>query len=95
MANRELYSIEDARFLLGGIARATIYELLNSGELQSVVIGRRRFVSAAAIAAFIATSSTRVPPAELRAVGRRRAVQMPLQLEPGSPLRRRRTATRT
>jgi hypothetical protein len=45
---RELY-IEDARFALGGIARATIYDLLNNGELASVVIGRRRFIPAAAI----------------------------------------------
>ncbi len=42
MKDRELYSIEDARFLLGGIARKTIYELLNEGELSSVIIGRRR-----------------------------------------------------
>jgi predicted DNA-binding transcriptional regulator AlpA len=33
---RELYSIEEARFVLGGISRATIYDLLNSGELPSV-----------------------------------------------------------
>jgi hypothetical protein len=51
MDTRELNSIEDARFTLGGISRATIYELLNNGELSSVVIGRRRFAPAAAIAA--------------------------------------------
>src|SRR5438105_8211194 len=33
---RELYSIEEARFMLGGISRATIYELLNNGELPGV-----------------------------------------------------------
>jgi excisionase family DNA binding protein len=42
MDGRELHGIEEARFVLGGISRATIYELLNSGELPSVVIGRRR-----------------------------------------------------
>jgi excisionase family DNA binding protein len=84
MNTRELYSIEDARFMLGGISRATIYELLNNGELSSVVIGRRRFVPAAAIAAFIATSSTTVAPAKRRASGRHRAVQIPLQLEPAA-----------
>jgi excisionase family DNA binding protein len=87
MDARELYSIEDARFMLGGISRATIYDLLNSGELASVVIGRRRFVPAAAIAAFIATSSTTVAASQRRASGRHRAVQMPLQLEP-APARR-------
>jgi hypothetical protein len=84
---RELYNIEDARFLLGGISRVTIYQLLNSGELVSVIIGRRRFVPAGAITAFIATSSTQVAPAERRAPGRRRAVQMNLNLD--IPARRR------
>lgn len=92
---RELYSIEDARYLLGGISRATIYDLLNSGELTSVVIGRRRFVPAAAIASFIATASTTVAPSVARARGRPRAVQMPLQLELVTPRRgRRRSAAR-
>ena len=54
MDSRELYSIEDARKLLGGIARNTIYELLRNGKLSSVEIGRRRFVSATAITEFIA-----------------------------------------
>jgi len=74
MDTRELYSIEEARFMLGGISRATIYELLNNGELPGVVIGRCRFVPAAAIA----TSSTTVAPSQRRASGRHRSVQMPL-----------------
>jgi excisionase family DNA binding protein len=82
MNARELYSIEDARFLLGGIARKTIYDLLNNGDLSSVVIGRRRFISRAAVAAFIATSSTQTAPSERRATGKHRAIQIPLQLEP-------------
>ena len=44
MDTRELYSIEETRFMLGGISRASIYELLNNSELPSVVICRRRFV---------------------------------------------------
>ena len=89
MKTRELYSIEDARFLLGGISRVTIYELLNNGELASVVIGRRRFIPAGAITAFIATTATNTAPSQRRASGRRRAVQMPLQLEPPAPKRGR------
>jgi len=54
MDKRELYSIEEARKLLGGIARNTIYDLLRNGDLSSVEIGRRRFVSSTAIADFIA-----------------------------------------
>ena len=94
MKDRELYSIEDARFLLGGIARKTIYDLLNDGELASVLIGRRRFIPAAAITTFIVTTTTRTAPSERRASGRR-PVQIPLQFEPPPPkLRRHRTPTR-
>ena len=56
--DRELYSIEQARALLDGIARNTLYDLLRSGVLASVPIGRRRFISARAITAFIAENST-------------------------------------
>jgi hypothetical protein len=47
--DRELYSIEQARALLGGIARNTLYDLLRSGALTSVPIGRRRFIAAEAL----------------------------------------------
>ena len=63
MQDRELYSIEEARALLGGIARNTIYELMPSASLPSVVIGRRRFIAADSISAFIAAASTTVSPA--------------------------------
>lgn len=80
MADRELYSIEEARALLGGIARNTIYELMRTASLPSVVIGRRRFVSAESISAFIAAASTTVSPAINRARPMRSARQMPLEL---------------
>ncbi len=59
----ELYSIEQARALLGGISRNTLYDLLRSRKLASVPIGRRRFISAEAIAAFVAAASTTKGPA--------------------------------
>jgi excisionase family DNA binding protein len=62
MQDRALYSIQEARKLLGGISRNTIYKLLRTGELPSVVIGCRRFISSAAIAEFIARSTTTVSP---------------------------------
>jgi excisionase family DNA binding protein len=80
--DRELYSIEQARALLGGIARNTIYELIRSGELASVPIGRRRFISAAAIEAFIATTTTTEPPEARSLATASRAVQMRLGLAP-------------
>ena len=60
MRDRELDSIEDARALLGGISRNTIYSALRTGELSSVVIGCRRFISGAAIEEFIQAAMTRV-----------------------------------
>ena len=62
MQDRALYSIQEARKLLGGISRNTIYGLLRTGELASVVIGCRRFISSAAIAEFVARSTTTVSP---------------------------------
>jgi hypothetical protein len=53
MQDRAQYSIQALK-LLGGISRNTIYHLLRTGQLTSVPIGSRRFISAAAIADFIA-----------------------------------------
>ena len=57
MQDRALYSIQEARKLLGGISRNTIYRLLRTGELASVVIGCRRFISPAAIDELVAKST--------------------------------------
>jgi excisionase family DNA binding protein len=62
MQDRALYSIQEARKLLGGISRNTIYGLLRTGELASVVIGCRRFISSATISEFVARSTTTVSP---------------------------------
>jgi hypothetical protein len=80
MRDRDLYSIEEARELLGGISRNTIYTAaLRAGELSSVVIGCRRFIAAAAIEEFIQASMTRVSPslAEVRARRPRRQLVLP------------------
>jgi excisionase family DNA binding protein len=62
MTHRELYPIEEARELLGGISRNTIYFLMRSRKLSSVVIGRRRFIPAAAVASFVNSSITTESP---------------------------------
>lgn len=77
--DRDLYTIEEAREQLGGISRNTIYDLLRNGELASVQIGRRRFISAAALEAFIATSTTTASPS-LGAARSKRAAQLALEL---------------
>ena len=82
MSSKDLYSIEEARELLGGISRNSIYHLLRDGRLPSVPIGRRRFISAAAIDAFIVASTTTDPPEAARGhIPRRRVVQMRLGLK--------------
>ncbi len=62
MDNRILYSITEARHLLGGISRTSIYSLLQTGQLQSVVIGCRRFVAHKAIAELVEKSTTNESP---------------------------------
>ena len=82
MYSKDLYSIEEARELLGGISRNSIYHLLRDGKLASVPIGRRRFISAAAIEAFIvATTTTEAPEPGPGRFARRRVIQMRLGLK--------------
>ncbi len=79
MDSQKLYSIEEARELLGRIARATSYVLLHNHKLESVKIGRRRFISEAALQKFIAVSTTSAAPS----VDRVRSIeprQIPLKM---------------
>jgi excisionase family DNA binding protein len=81
--DRVLHSINEARHLLGGISLGTLYKLLRSGELASVVVGCRRFISAEAIAEFVKGATTTVSPA-VADVRTRRSNQsaLPLRLPP-------------
>ena len=45
MKDRALRSIKEARELLGGISRNSIYRIVGGGTAKSVVIGSRRFTS--------------------------------------------------
>jgi excisionase family DNA binding protein len=91
MQDRVLYSIQEARKLLGGISRNTIYGLLRTGELASVLIGCRRFISSAAIAEYVARSTTTVSPSLVSARSRLAGQSLlPLSL----PTSRRRRAHR-
>jgi hypothetical protein len=60
--DRLLVSIHDARATLGGVGRSTLYELVNRGEIVKVSIGRRGFITAESLAAYVnrlTESSTR------------------------------------
>lgn len=50
---RLLVAIESTREALGGVSRTTIYELVNRRELVKVNIGRRGFITAASLAAYV------------------------------------------
>jgi excisionase family DNA binding protein len=53
VTERKLLSIEQARHQLGGISRSTVYELINSGDLQRVKLGGRAFIPQASIDHFV------------------------------------------
>ena len=52
-AQPQLFSIDQVMERLG-VGRNTIFNLLSSGQLRSVKLGRRRMISEAAICDFIA-----------------------------------------
>lgn len=96
MQDRVLYSIQESRRLLGGISRNTIYHLMRTGQLASVLlIGCRRFISADAIADLIARSTTTVSPSRVACRQRRLPDQQPLPLPLPSAARARTTRAQT
>jgi excisionase family DNA binding protein len=50
---RLLVSFADSQGVLGGVSRTTIYELAKAGELTKVSIGRRGFITAESLAAYV------------------------------------------
>ena len=53
MDNKMALNVTEARKAIGGVSLQTFYNLVNSGELATFRIGRRRFVSEDAIRTFI------------------------------------------
>jgi excisionase family DNA binding protein len=86
--NKDLYTVQEAMELLGGISRNTIYNLMRDGRLASVPIGRRRFIPAHAIDDFIKISTTTESPS-VSARRSRRSAQIQLNLIPARPPRTR------
>jgi excisionase family DNA binding protein len=70
MSTSRLYSIDEAREILGRISRDKIYDLLRTGKLVSTVIGRRRFISQGALDAYVAANTAAAMPAPRQASGR-------------------------
>ncbi len=70
MDESTLHTIDEAREILGGISRNTLYDLLREGKLASTPIGRRRFISAVAIEQYVAAATTTQGPQGSGAVAR-------------------------
>jgi hypothetical protein len=52
-ANRLLYPYDEIRALLGGIGRTSLFGLIDAKDLQRVKIGRRAFVTADSLRAYV------------------------------------------
>jgi hypothetical protein len=52
-ATRRLVPIPEAKDRLGSIGRSSVYRLINENQLTRVCIGRRAFVTAESIDAYI------------------------------------------
>ena len=50
---RLLVPVLDTCAALGGLSRTTLYQLVNDGQLVKVKIGRRGFITASSLAAYI------------------------------------------
>lgn len=48
-----LLDVDEARRMLGGIARSTLYQLIDRNEIRSLTIGRRRLIPSSAIAEYV------------------------------------------
>lgn len=52
-STRLLLPYDEARIALGGIGRTTLWELVNRSEIVRVNVGRRGFITAKSIAAYV------------------------------------------
>jgi hypothetical protein len=52
-ADRLLIPIPGAQTQLGGVSRTTVYDLVNQGQIVKVNIGRRGFITAKSLAAYV------------------------------------------
>lgn len=50
---RLLVPIPETQFQLGDVSRPTVYKLVNEGQLTKVNIGRRGFITAESLAAYV------------------------------------------
>lgn len=52
-SGRLLYSMPEAAQLLGGITERKLWSMVAEGEIKSVKLGRRRMISATALAEYV------------------------------------------
>jgi excisionase family DNA binding protein len=61
--NAQLHDEKTTRLRLGGLGRSKLWELIGSGELRSVKIGKRRLVPEQAICEYIERLEREAPKA--------------------------------
>lgn len=52
MTNKVLLSVRDIEEV-SGLSHGTVYKLFNSGQLKSVLVGKRRFITQKQLAEFL------------------------------------------
>jgi excisionase family DNA binding protein len=60
---RAAYPLDEARELLGGLARSTLYDMRDRGEIRFVKLGRRTLIPASEIRRLVGESTTNEPAA--------------------------------
>jgi helix-turn-helix protein len=50
---KKLCTVKEGRVVLGGIGHTKMYELIGSGELEAIKIGRRTFLTLQSLDAFV------------------------------------------
>ena len=59
-ADQVLVNYDEARHLLGGIGKSTLFELMDSGQLTRIKIGARGFVLRQSIDDYVASQTPAV-----------------------------------
>jgi Helix-turn-helix domain len=83
---RRLFTLEDVRVGLADMSRANLYRLVRKGDLKTVSIGRRKYVTAAELDRYVASLEesaalvpTEVEPPPLQAAKGKRRVKTAIE----------------
>lgn len=81
--DREMFPLAEAAARLGGISRVKIYELIHDGIVETITVGRRRFVSKAALLAAVERLQADSRPIETRGYPRQKSARSTASADAG------------